>query len=384
MKTRIVHVVPSIREEASGPSYSVTRLCEALNATGCNTELAVLAPVPQGCTRNFIQAFPSGMGPSRLGNSPAMKKWLLEQVSSGGVKIIHDHSLWMLPNLYPAQVVKRSSCKLLVSPRGTLAPAALSHSRWLKKIAWPFLAAPVLSRADAFHATSFQEADHVARFSQGKPMAIVPNGIDIPPLSRNTKSSEERTLLYLGRIHPHKNIATLLHAWSAVESGFPTWKLMIVGPSDNEKYFQEMQSLAQRLNLRRCHFSGPLYGREKRQAYERADLYVLPSRSENFGMTVAEALANGTPVIVTKGAPWEGVRRERCGWWIDMGVETLATTLKEALAKPPGELAEMGRRGRKWMQRNYSWDRIANDMINFYEWLLGKKEKPSFVLGKEK
>jgi glycosyltransferase involved in cell wall biosynthesis len=101
--------------------------------------------------------------------------------------------------------------------------------------------------------------------------------------------------------------------------------------------------------------------------------------SENFAITVAEALAAGTPVIVTKGAPWHGLAREGCGWWIDHGVEPLAVTLAKAMAMGRIALKAMGSKGRAWMQRDFSWDHVAHDMLDVYRWLSSGGEVPSTV-----
>jgi len=86
-------------------------------------------------------------------------------------------------------------------------------------------------------------------------------------------------------------------------------------------------------------------------------------------MTVAESLAAGTPVIVSKGAPWEGLTERCAGWWIDIGVTPLVDCLKEAMSRTPAELAAMGDRGRLWMQRDFSWDGVGEKMIATYRWL---------------
>jgi glycosyltransferase involved in cell wall biosynthesis len=106
---------------------------------------------------------------------------------------------------------------------------------------------------------------------------------------------------------------------------------------------------------------------------------VLPTRNENFGMTVAEALAAETPVVSTRGAPWAGMQANRCGWWIDFGAEPLAATLRSALAVPADELSAMGRRGRAWMARDFGWTRVAADMAELYAWLLHGGEPPPTV-----
>ncbi|HHK75088.1 MAG TPA: glycosyltransferase [Rhizobiales bacterium] len=372
-----IHIVPTVHREASGPSYSVTRLCEALNAAGHVTGLGVLKPVPSGMKHDFIKSFPNGKGPVRLGNSPQMKTWLRDMAVSGKAQIMHNHSLWMLPNLYPAQAVRGTSCKLVVSPRGTMSARALKQSGWLKKIVRPFLYEPPVRAASAFHATSEQEYKDIRRHGLHQPVAILPNGVDIPQMP-SRQSNQKKKLLFLGRIHPIKGIDNLLRAWCSVEERYPDWRLEIVGP-DNREHLPQMKQLANELGLKNCRFAGPLYGGDKLKAYQQADLYVLPTHSENFGMTVAEALAAGTPAIVTKGAPWQGLERENCGWWIDIGVGPLAAVLDEALAKSPQELAAMGEKGRKWMKRDFSWAKIAADMAVFYEWLIRGGDAPGFV-----
>ena len=111
----------------------------------------------------------------------------------------------------------------------------------------------------------------------------------------------------------------------------------------------------------------------------RRDLFVLPTLSENFAITVAEALAAGTPVIATKGAPWHGLEREDCGWWIDHGVEPLVAALAKAMTMQREALQAMGAKGRAWMARDFSWDRVANDMLDVYRWLLAGGEPPRTV-----
>jgi glycosyltransferase involved in cell wall biosynthesis len=127
-------------------------------------------------------------------------------------------------------------------------------------------------------------------------------------------------------------------------------------------------------------FLGPLYGDEKQQAYRRADLFVLPSLNENFAMTVAEALAHGTPVISTKGAPWAELVSRGCGWWTDQGVTPLAAAMDQAMSMRWERLAAMGESGRAWMSRDFDWSTIAVSMQSVYDWLTGRGERPSCVV----
>jgi glycosyltransferase involved in cell wall biosynthesis len=374
---RVIHVVPSVTEEAAGPSYTVPRLCESLIGSGVDVQLAVLDWAATPVRLPYLKAFPLGFGPRRLGVSPKMRRWLKQEVRNGRVEIIHNHSLWMMPNVYPGNAVLDSRCRLIVSPHGTLSEWALGHSALQKTIFWHVLQAPALRAATCFHATAESEYEDIRRLGFRQPVCIIPNGIDVPPLEK-TPSSDRRQLLFLGRIHPKKGVDILLHAWQIVERQFPDWDLHIVGP-DNGGYLTEMQALAVQLRLMRVVFCGPLFGEEKLSAYRAADLFVLPTHSENFGMAVAEALAVGTPAIVTKGAPWGGLEKQRAGWWIDIGVDPLVACLEQALATPPEHLAEMGRSGREWMLRDYSWERIGEKLSVVYRWLLEGGEAPPWV-----
>jgi glycosyltransferase involved in cell wall biosynthesis len=187
-----------------------------------------------------------------------------------------------------------------------------------------------------------------------------------------------RVLLSLGRIHPKKGLDRLIRAWVRVESAYPEWRLRIVGP-DELGHASQLAALAAELKTQRVSIEGPVAGDAKTAAYREADLFVLPTLNENFGITVAEALAAGTPVIATKGAPWHGLAREGCGWWIDHGVEPLVATLAEAMDMERGVLRAKGAKGRAWMKRDFSWDRVAHDMLDVYGWLSSGSEMPGTV-----
>ena len=136
-----------------------------------------------------------------------------------------------------------------------------------------------------------------------------------------------------------------------------------------------MKALAADLKLERYCFSGPVYGAEKVQKYQEASLFVLPTYSENFGLTVAEALANGTPVVVTRGAPWAGLESHSCGWWIADDVDILTQTLDSAMSLGDDVREEMGLNGRSWIERDFTWRLVAAQMKVTYKWLVrGRRE----------
>lgn len=377
-RIRAIHVVPSVSNEASGPSYSVVRLCQSLIAHGEEVTLATLDSPGLAATLPFLKTFPLGLGPRRLGRSPAMSRWLAGRARSHSVDLLHNHSIWMMPNVYPGRVAKRNGVRFVVSPRGTLSSVAMRIGSPVKRVFWPLLQRPSLAATSCFHATSFSEYEDIRRTGFHHPVTIIPNGIDVPDFPSKS-AARLRTLLFLGRVHPSKGLEVLLRAWQRVQESFPAWRLRIVGP-DAGGYLARVQRLAGELRLTRIEFSGALHGEQKWLAYREAELFVLPSYTENFAMSVAEALAAGTPAIVSKGAPWAGLQSHQAGWWIDVGVEPLAACLGEALTCDAKTLAEMGVRGRNWMKADFSWPQVGRRMAQTYHWLLTGGDRPDCVI----
>jgi glycosyltransferase involved in cell wall biosynthesis len=260
-----------------------------------------------------------------------------------------------------------------------LAPEALAFSPTKKRLYWRAVQRNVLQSASCIHATSDQEHDEIRQVGLKNPIAVIPNGIDLPHLPpRVQRPCTGRTALFLGRVHPKKGIERLIRAWALSGQKSDLWKLRIVGPDENG-HTSELIRLANTLGLTNISFEGPLFGPDKWNVYRDADVFVLPTMNENFGLTVAESLACGTPVICTKGAPWSGLTTERCGWWTDASVEALASTLASSLSVPRDELHKMGTRGRFWMEREFSWTAVAIKTAAAYAWFITGGERPIFV-----
>lgn len=376
---RLIHTIPDISEEAAGPSYSVVRLCEELISLQQKTTLAVVGEVYE---KPFIEAFSSNVGPRRLACSSAMFRWLRRKVASGSVDIVHNHSLWMMPNVYPGLATKGTAVPYVVSPRGTFSEWAMVSGSSIKKIFWPLIQKPSIKHATCFHATAYSEYEDIRRMGFSQPVALIPNGIDLPgfPEICGERVDNDRTLLFLGRLHPVKGIDHLLAAWRELQDEFQDWRLRIIGPEGDGHYLMQLKAIAANYELNRVAFEGALYGESKFDAYRAADLYVLPTHSENFGMTVAEALASGTPAVVSQGAPWQGLERESAGWWPEIGEKPLTAALRKAMALPPEHLRSMGQNGRAWMEEEFAWSGVAKSMLETYQWLLGRGDRPDHVL----
>jgi glycosyltransferase involved in cell wall biosynthesis len=222
---------------------------------------------------------------------------------------------------------------------------------------------------------------------------VIPNGIAVPPEpdvaaraaarrwldSRHPKLAGRRILLFMSRIEPTKGVSTLARAWSELAARFPDWALLIAGPDERGHGDEVARLVAAGGAADQTIMAGPLYDHDRERAYLSASLFILPTKSENFGMVIAEALARGVPAITTRGAPWQAIEAEGCGWWVDSDLAGIRGALGDALAQPPERLAAMGRRGRAWVAAEYSWDRVAAEMTDLYAWLLRGERRPPCV-----
>lgn len=374
---KLYATIHSIADEAKGPSYSVRRLYDEMSNQGHRVTL-VDADYQEGITLpSFSKSFVPGFGPAKLGRAPHMLKYLRQQAASGEIKLLHNHGLWMMPNVYPGWVARKYNIPLITSPRGVFAKAAWESGSKIKQLFWPLLQRPALIPTVCFHATAESEYLDIRRMGYTQPVAIIPNGIDLPE-GFQKQANQHKTLLFLGRIHPIKGLMMLLEAWARLESNFPEWQLKIVGP-DNVGHLRELQDLQHKLQLQRVIFVGAVYEQQKWQEYHNSDLFVLPSYSENFAMSVAEALACGVPAVVSKGAPWQELDAYNAGSWVDIDSLSFAVALKDLMQKSSLELAQMGQNGRKLMQDKYSWEMVATMMAELYTWILEGGSTPAFV-----
>jgi glycosyltransferase involved in cell wall biosynthesis len=375
MPLRVVHVVPHVDKEASGPSYSVPRLCQAVASQGAEVELLCLAAA-ESPPDVRVSIFPESRWLKPFGISSALLRAL--SVREKDVDIIHNHSLWMMPNIAAGMMAGRGRAQLVTSPRGTLSTWALSRSRFKKSLVWPLQRRALFSAA-CIHATAEEEYLDVRRLGVRVPVAVLPNGVDIPVIETPPpRTHERRCVLFLGRIHPVKGIDLLLEAWKRVESQHAEWDLVIAGPGE-DRHVRAEQNRARDLGLQRVRFFGPAYGPDKSALFLASALFVLPSHSENFGMAIAEAMAFGLPVITTTGTPWKRLDAVGAGWCIERDVENLVGALNRAMSMSADALHTYGMNGRTWMTEAFSWKSVGQRMMQVYVWLTGKGPPPECV-----
>ena len=301
-----------------------------------------------------------------------------EAVMPQSPDVVHFHGIWS-PALASRFIYwRKRGIACVVSPHGMLEPWALSHKWFKKRLAWMLYQRRLLNRASVLHSTSERERAQFRSLGLGSPAAMIPWGVSIPKKQQPMpRGFGRRVALFVGRIYPVKGLPMLVQAWGRVQPA--GWKLKIVGP-DEAGHRSEVEAEICKAGLHSAvEFTGELAGAAKTAAYNDADLFVLPSYTENFGIAAAEALAAGLPVITTKGTPWSDLESHRCGWWVDIGVEPLAAALREATSRSDEIRIEMGRRGRALVEQKYRWPKIAADMLSVYKWVLGKAQKPACV-----
>ena len=357
-------------------------ICRSAIKCGVPIELIVGYGKPFPHMPFSVQSHNVWKWPPRIDICPSLYRSIKKKSCSGTVALIHSHGVWNISTLYAGLTAYKYNLAHILSPHGSLCPGALSvQSRLKKALAWILYQNRVLHSAACLHVTSYGEYNDLRSLGLDVPVAIIPLGVDIPYLSTKAtkvKGLKRHRLFFFSRITAKKGIDNLLKAWVVIQDQFPNWELHITGP-DDRGYQADMISMAKSFAVERVSFTGPVYGENKTHSFINADIFILPTRSENFSIAVAEALAHGVPAIVTKGAPWEGLVTNDCGWWIDVGVDPLIECLKTALAESPETLREMGARGRMWMKQDFTWAEVGRKMKKTYEWLIKKGTPPPWI-----
>jgi glycosyltransferase involved in cell wall biosynthesis len=346
----------------SGVAYSVCGLANALARAG--VEVGVWAPDQSAATTPLLAP---DLPLHRLSGTE------IEALSRfANPDVLHDNGIWWPHNHRLAQMAQREGIARVVSTRGMLEPWAMNHKRWKKRLAWGLYQRRDLTRARWHHTTSDAEAGNVQRLALDVPVCVIPNGIDVPALDAavapgtvNGRAAHRKTALFLGRIYPVKGLPMLVEAWARVRPD--GWVLQIAGPDEAGHRAQVEKAVAAAGLNDVISFSGPLEGEAKRCAFLDADLFVLPTHSENFGTVVAEAMAHGLPVLTTTAAPWPVLRERGCGWWIDPTVDGIEHGLRDATRLDSATLHAMGSKGREFAVDNYGWEGIAKRFMSMYE-----------------
>lgn len=376
---RVLHLTSAYppADFPTGPPQQLHRLARALRADGVDVRVIttngngsdVLA-VPAG---RFIEheGVPVYYGRRfRRTADLSFDAWRAIVREGPAADLIHVTGIFSWMNLAAAAVGRRHGVPVIVSPRGSLDPDALIFSPLKKAVFFWLGGTRALDEAAAFHVTSQMERAHVAARLPGRRIEVVPNGVSLPSdddLAQWTNAPPAApTALFLGRIHPKKNVIPLVQAWASVASRHAGANLVLAGPDDHGHRAEVERTIVALGVSGSVRLAGFVGGEALSRLLATSACLILPSLTENFGNVVVEALAHRIPVIASTGTPWGGLRDRDCGWWIHPTVEGLAAAIDEALAISPAARAEKGERGRRWMIESFSWSSFAGRMADFY------------------
>ena len=377
----VAHIISGLDVSAGGPSRTVTQLCSHLADQRIDTYLIsqrlrssqlLLPDSPRVSNR-------IGLAESNFQAYAGLPGWkeLRKLSATTELNVIHSHGVWHPLNHWASATAMRRNVPLVIQPRGMLEPWALRWHGRRKMAAMTLYQRKDLAAASVLVATSEQEAENLRHLGLKKPIATLPNGIVTsppPPTASANPANPIRRALFLSRIHPKKGLINLLRAWARVKP--ENWELAIAGP-DEDGHLKAVLDTAKSLRISESvKYIGEIEDSEKWAIYRQAQLFMLPTLSENFGVVVPEALSQGVPVITTNAAPWSDLVRYRCGWWVEPTEDHLSLALKEATQTNPTDLADMGRRGIEYARR-YNWETIAEQMKELYEHIVSGKKTPS-------
>jgi glycosyltransferase involved in cell wall biosynthesis len=318
--------------------------------------------------------------------SPKLKSLLREAIASADV--VHNHSIWMLPNSYASRIARRTGKPVIYTAHGTLEPWALKNSGWKKRVVGAWFQNADLRNADCIHVNSEPEAEGVRKLGIKCPIAVIPNGVNLDEfdLSQDTEPFYERfptlrgkrLMLFMARLHEKKGLGHLIPACGKLAADFPDWHLVIAGPDGG--YLTTAQQLVAEHRLgNRVTFVGRVDGELKQATRAACELFVQPSFSEGFSMAILEALAAGKPVLLTPGCNFPEAARAGAAVEVEPTVEGTTEGLRELLALKPNELQERGIAGRQLVEMQYTWDGVAQKTLELYRYLHDRRDRPNWV-----
>lgn len=368
-----LHIVADVTVTSGGEGLAALRYAESIaRAGGVVTLLAKHIPASPNTGLLGAGRFELQDGVARRNLLPLFFQYdFIRKLSEAkNIDLIHLHGMWSPLLAVAAMVARKRGIPLVVSPHGCLEPWALGYKYYKKWLALKTYQGAILRSASLFVATARQELESIRRLGLRQPIAVIPNGVDVEQPFLRDAHEEVKTILFLSRVHPIKGLLDLVEAWALVRR--PGWRIVIAG-GDEGGYRAKVEALIRARELESdFEFVGFVTGVQKQACFDSADIFVLPTYSENFGLAIAEALANELPVITTTGAPWQELLEQRCGWWVTPGVAGVAGALRAAIECDPVELGLMGKRGRQLVLDKYSWTRIGSTALEVSEWLLNR------------
>lgn len=389
---KVLHVIPAIAPRYGGPSAAAAAMCAALaRRPGLQVHLAATDADGAGGRLDLAAAaaFPVPLFLFRRDLSESWKysrdlaAWLHRHARE--YDLLHVHGLWSFATLAAARAARRHGVPFVLRPCGMLSDYTWGRSPWKKRLYWHAVERCSLTAARAIHATSAGEAAEVRALlmSPSPELVVIPNGVDDAAWTAERQPDHlcqrcgfpvgRPILLFLSRLHPKKGLVDfLLPAFARLRADA---YLAVAGGADDHEPGHEAavrQAVAHLGLADRVVLLGRVRPDERWALYDGAAVFVLPSRSENFGIVVAEALARGVPVVVSDQVQAaEHVAAAGAGRIVPLAVDALSAALDGLLADPSGA-ADMGRRGRDYARLHLAWPALAERIAGLYESCAGR------------
>lgn len=363
---KVLIFISSLDLNSGGPSRSVPMMAKGLAETGVNVTLMTI----RSENMNLHAVDGSNVKLHILERDYSVKE-MEAFVEQERFDIIQNQSMWDICYHQMAKIARKLHIPYISTPRGMLEPWSLSQKRWKKKLALALYQMKDLQRSACIYTTADMEAQHVKELGVKAPCVVIPNGIETDGYPcRTSMEVVKKQVLFLSRIHVKKGIELLIDAWQRLHTDFPDWKLMIVGNGESA-YIDTLRQRIAEASLNDCvMLHDPVFGNDKVQLYQSSALFVLPSFSENFGMAIAEAMCCGVPVITTKNCPWEMLNETQIGWCIDLSVDELEKTLREALKMDVETLYDKGQKSSAWVIEHFDYRNVALQSKSVYHNIL--------------
>jgi poly(glycerol-phosphate) alpha-glucosyltransferase len=379
-------LVDSVSRQAGGLFESIRGLTRSLAAVDGAVEVFGIADADSGADAPYWRPV------SVHSVQPQLRGWgysneLLPALLKAALDVLLSNGLWKYTSIASHKWHKQTGKPYIVHAHGMLDPWAINNSKWKKRIAAFLYESTHLRDAACLRALCKAEAEAIRRFGLRNPICVIPNGIDLPDKkSTRARSWPELTgdravLLYLGRLHPKKNLLALLEAWRSVqlEDRVSQWALVIAGWDDGG-YESLLRERIKILKMERSAFVvGPLFNENKAAAYENAAAFVLPSFSEGLPMAVLEAWSFAKPVLMTSECNLPEGFTANAAVHIATDPDTIANGLRRLFAMNEEGRAEMGLRGRALVARDFSWSEIGKEMKRVCEWVVSGGAAPASV-----
>ncbi len=384
---KLLHVIQTLDPATGGPPCTATRLAAA--QAGLGHEVHLVGYAGEGAETRFREATQRVPQRDRLClhwlRAPGLAERLLGREARtclrglvGDFDLIHLHGVWDPILKAAADTARRRRVPYVVTPHGMLDPWCLGQKRWKKRLALALGYRRMLDDAACLHALNADEKRLLAPLGLAGPVVVLPNGVfleEIEPLppagsfARGRRELDGRPwVLFLSRLHYKKGLDYLAEAFAGVARANQDVQLVVAGPDGGARQDFEQQ-VRQRGLANRVHLVGPLYGPEKLAALRDAACFCLPSRQEGFSIAVLEALACGSPVVISENCHFPEVAETGAGKVVPLDAPAVARALQDVLA---GGARQMGQAGRRLVETSYTWPRIGRDSLAVYEECLSR------------